>query len=875
MEESHTALRVRVPENCRPNAFLTATVVRAIDPHATWRTHRAFGVARIPLDNTDRKLAVQVAAPKEMRPGNTLIVDLKVKDSAGKPAANAAVSVAAVDEGILALTNFATPDPFAFFTAKRAHGVRWSDLYSHLMPEVARIQGSSPVGGDKDGGGGARHTTPVSARRVKPVALLSPILHTDAEGNVRANLQVPEFAGQLRVMAITYGGKSFGAGESSVFVRSPLLVQSSWPRFAAPEDRFTVPLVVFNNTPSEGTAEISLSIADGGIEKNPYPLAFANSGEHELKLTTAAIKPGRQSVIAFEMIASHGCGVAKVRLSASLNGENYSEEIELPIRPASPTISIGGYAVATPTAPAKIGIVDGMLEGTGELQVRAAPFPVLELPRGLEYLDRYPYGCAEQTISGGFPLVALGDLGPQLAPGMFGRERVEMKLQSGIMRLMGMQTADGGLSMWPGANQSAWPWASVYAAHFLVEAQAAGHKVPEDFRDRLMTYVRNQLNQATDNPEIVEVQAYASYVLALAGKPERAIMSRLTEIVNDTKPAKSGYYQLAPEARFHLAAAWLLAGRRDLAAGLIPQTLPQPRSQRQLSANVGSPVRDRAVLLSTLMQIDPDHPAIPAMAQQLADAGKDHGWRSTQDAAFAVMALGKYLRQMKRSDPYEEARLFIDREKYIADASEGKPLACDPAFDAKSTMELRITGSERAKAYVSWVQSGVPIKPPADEDAGMKIRRRYLDARGATMVGSTVRSGDLVQIELSIESLTALENVVIDDLLPAGFEIENARLDTAADGRQVAQKAAHREGETTFSHGRLDVRDDRLVVVGSLSSGGSAKFVYLARAVTPGEFVVPPVRGECMYDIGTHSISGAGGKIRVVTGNGNAVAATK
>ena len=870
MPASHMAIPIQLPDNCRPSAFVTATVIRAIDPNAKWRTHRAFGIARLPIDNTDRRLTVKISTLPEIRPGNTLAVDLKVIDANGRPAVNAAVTVAAVDEGILSLTNFSTPNPYAFFTAPRAHAVHWSDLYSRLMPEVARPNGASPVGGDGDAPEAPRHQTPVSARRVRSVALVSPILHTDDQGNLHTDFQVPEFAGQLRLMAVTYTGKSFGSTQSNVFVRSPLLVQSSWPRFAAPQDRFTVPLVVFNNTTSPGVAEIRMTIAEYGGDKNSSQLNFVATKDRELVLSTQTIAPGGQATLAFEVIAAVRCGVARASLHATLNSESCSEAIELPIRPASPAISVGGYAIATPGEPARISIIDDMLEGTGELQIRAAPFPSLELPRGIEYLDRYPYGCAEQTTSACFPLVALGDLGPQIAPGVFSRDRIERKLQAGVTRLIGMQTADGGIAMWPGSNQPSWPWASVYAAHFLVEARAAGHPIPEDFNEHLMAYVRSLLNQATDKPDIVEAQAYACYVLALAGKPERAIMSRLTEIINTRKPERAGYTPIAPEARFHMAAAWLAAGRRDLAIGLIPQTIPQPRSQRQLSGNIGSPVRDRAILVSTLLAINPDHPAIPAMVQQIADAGKPNGWRSTQDAAFAVIALGKYVRQMKPTEPYESARLHLDGDTYVAESRDGKPLASDPAFDAHSKFELRITGLKSARAYVSWLQTGVPTKPASDEDSGMKIRRRYLNAKGEPIANRTVRSGDLVQIELTIESLTALENIVIDDLLPAGLEIENARLETTADKRQLNTKLI--QAASLFTHRRLDVRDDRLIVMGTLNGAGAGQFIYLARAVTPGTFIIPPVRGECMYDIGTHSISGGGQILKVVNGADAAVA---
>src|SRR5581483_2120232 len=219
---------------------------------------------------------------------------------------------------------------------------------------------------------------------------------------------------------------------------------------------------------------------------------------------------------------------------------------ELPIRPPSPEITRAGYLVATPGKVTEVSLPGGMLEGTRRARIKVTPSPSLQLPQGLDYLERYPYGCLEQTTSALFPLVYLPDIGQQIAPGMFEKERVSMKVNAGITRLIGMQTASGGLSMWP-AYREVWPWGSVYAAHFLVEAENAGYAIPQEFRRQLLAYVRNTLGQSTDNPETVSEQAYACYVLALAGSPERAVMSRLAEVI---KSANEGN-----EARFHLAAA--------------------------------------------------------------------------------------------------------------------------------------------------------------------------------------------------------------------------------------------------------------------------------------------------------------------------------
>jgi uncharacterized protein YfaS (alpha-2-macroglobulin family) len=636
---------------------------------------------------------------------------------------------------------------------------------------------------------------------------------------------------------VASAARAFGSGQSATLVRSPLLAQSSWPRFAAPGDRFLVPVVVFNNSTQAGRAKLTLRVEDG-------PIRFGLG--KELAVDTGQIPAGGQQTKWLEANATQVCGVSHISLTAALGNESYSETLELPVRPPSPEVTVGGYAVATPDHPALISLPQGMLDGTTRLELKVTPAPMLQLPQGLDYLERYPYGCLEQTTSTLFPLVYLPDIGQQIAPGVFEKERIARKVQAGITRLIGMQTANGGLSMWPGYRE-AWPWGSVYAAHFLIEAQRAGHDMPEDFRRQLLGYVRGLLNQSSDNPEVLSTQAYACYVLAISGSPERAVMSRLTDLANVDR---TGKMDVPGDARFHLAAAWLAAGRRDLAEGLIPQSLPAPRDQRLLGGTLGSPVRDRAILVNMLLEVEPEHPGLAEQVQQLADAGSRGQWRSTQDVAFAVLALGRYLRQSNAETSYDSARLLLDGRE-VRSTREKQPLLWDANQLTSDSLSVEIAGKPDARGHVSWLAHGVPLAPPAAANNGMTVRRTLLDERGKPIESGRVRSGDLLQIELEISAATPLENLVIEDLLPAGLEIENPRLKTTA----AVSADAPKVDQNAFQDVRLDMRDDRLVVMGSLVRAGAGTFVYTARAVTAGRFVLPPVHAECMYDNGTSSTS--------------------
>jgi hypothetical protein len=868
MPASSVELSIAITEALRPNAYVSASVIRPIDPQAKWRTHRAHGTARLVVDPADRRLAVEIQAPAEARPASTLDVRLRVTDPAGLPVAGAPVTLAAVDEGILQLTRFRTPDPLGFFHAARALGVESGDVYGQLMPEVPRPDKASLIGGDRGAADPSRYRSPVTARRVRPVALLAEV-RTDADGVATGHLQIPEFAGRLRLMAVAHAGPQFGSAERPVPVRAPLLVQSSFPRFAGPGDRFTVPVTLFNNERAD--LEVTL-VAEllGDDQGGADAVSFAASSDRRLTLAPTTIRRGGQHVLALPMVAGKQVGVARVRLTATAGSERAAETTELPVRAPSPLVSRGGYAVVAPGPGETLALPDDLLPGVGRTRVTLSPMPSLQLPQGIDYLERYPYGCAEQTVSTSFALIHLGEIGPLVAPGVFEKRRVAEKVQAGILRLLGAQTADGGLSMWPGGRES-WPWASVYAAHFIVEARAAGHAVPEDFHDRLLAYARNLLTRGGDGGELLECQAYAAYVLALAGKPDRPFMNRLGELTtprNADVSVQGDHTAMLAQARLHLSLAWLAAGRGDLAGEMLPATLPGVRGGWQQGGNVGSPVRDRAMHLNTLLTVRPDDPAIPALAGQLAGAK----WQTTQDAAFAAMAIGKYLKAAKGREPYEKAELLLDG-KSVAAAGAG-PLAWESAEGAAAARRIAatVTGPPAARGYLSWIRTGVSQAVPPNEDRGVKVRRRYLDERGRPLATNAVQSGDLVLVELTVEAAAAHRNLVVEDLLPAGLEIENERLDSTAALRHPSRD--RQPGDATdpeLRDARLDVRDDRMILFGHLPDGGRARHVYAARAVVAGTFALPPTRAECMYDPGVSSLWGPGGALEVRAVEGGTV----
>ncbi len=851
MTQSHISIPIDILESYRPNAYVSATVIQPVHSKAPWKIHRAFGVTRLAINNNDQKLKIKIQTKKEILPKNKIRVEAKVLTPQNKPAKNARVTLLIVDEGILQLTNFSPPDPFSFFHRNRALNVFVSDLYGELFPEIPKINPKSSVGGD--GGYEPRHLTPLSIQRMKNVALVSKVLRCDENGNVKVDFRLPEFTGQLRVMAIAHSKKFFGSASKPIFVKSPLMLQSTTPRFAANNDHFEIPIVIFNHTGSEGIANLSIEL------DNKSPVYFPHSSERKINFTTNSIPDNAQTVITIPLKAKNKMGIARLKIKAQLNGQEYQQNLIFPIRPACPSISEGGYATLKPHQDFKIRIPEKWIEGTTQLNIHVTPFPTLNLTKALDYLNEYPHGCAEQTVSTTFPLIGLQKLGEKIFPEPFNTQYIHQRVETALNRLISMQTAEGGLAMWPGYTES-WSWASVYATHFITEAENAGFSIPTDFRDRLLNYVRKLLNESSDQPNILEIQAYACFVLAKAGYPQRSMMSRLEDIFQrpSTLPTSISS-SIHPSTRFYLALAWLYSGRRDLALKLIPQNLPHPRQNRDLSGNIGSPIRDQAILIQSLIELDPQNPALPKLVKELAQAGGEKKWQSTQDHAFALLALGSYLKETDFGEPFTSAELWAGTEK-ISETGNGDSLLWNSSnkFLNGKEFSVKISGAEKTKGYVAWSITGLAKEPPLNEDHGISVRKRYLDQQGHAIALDKICSGDLIQVEIHLECPLGYDNMVIEDLLPAGLEIENPRLATSA---SILKDPT----QTTFMDSHIDIRDDRLVLYGKMLDKGKAQYTYLARAVTPGTFTVPPVKAECMYDISINSISRDNETMKIAT----------
>ncbi|MBI3987961.1 MAG: alpha-2-macroglobulin, partial [Lentisphaerae bacterium] len=823
-------LSIPIRSDFAPNVYCGVSVLKPVVGEKLWSPHRAAGIVPLRVDIPEKKLRLTLSTPDTLRPRETLSVDVEVTDAAGQGVA-AELVAAAVDEGICSLTQFQSPDPYAWFMAPRLPGASLHDLYARLMPEwEAGVADETSAPGGDGLAGLSRRLNPIKVRRFKPTALWSSTVKTDVYGRAQLAFDVPEFTGQLRLMAVGVNATGFGSAEKQVLVRRPLAVQSSLPRFLAPSDSFVMPVHLFNETGQDGEASVSVTCAGS--------LACPDGATSIVRRVWMAA--GAETNLLFDLKALPTPGQAVCRLEAGLGDEPFSDAIELAVRPTAARITRADSGRLPAGRAESLTLPAGWLENTGHAEIHVSSLPGVTLGGGLRYLLDYPYGCLEQTTSKSFPLLYLADLAEQIQPGTLNSNGVAVLVQAGIERILGMQRYDGGFSLWPGCEP--YPWGSIYATHFLVEAGKAGYTVPADSLQKACEYLERLLSQHREPGRSDDDynRAYAAMVLTLAGKPQPGEIARI-----QGDPSR-----INPGIRAQIGAALLAAGlRRDAKDVLDALPVTSLHSYRENGGSLGSNVRDDALLLSACLETDPECPALPALVKRLETARARGRWYNSQENAMALMALGKYCRLMAKDRRPVTGRLVLPdgtARPFHAETHLRIPIPI------AATGDLILENTGAGALYYTWTSDGVPADGQvAEADNGIKVRRDFLDLEGNPIPPGAFIQGRLYVSRLTLEAgPTAMENIVIEDLLPAGLEIENTNLKTT-------QAVPWVQARQTLPTIHTDIRDDRLLVFTGPFSGFKEYF-YTVRAVTRGRFALPAISAECMYDPEIQSRHGAG-----------------
>lgn len=818
-----------------PNVYVTATLIRAIDQTNIPLTV-AHGFAPVSVQNAATKLPVIITAATQSRSKTRQTIRVKT-------APNAQVTVSVVDEGILQLKNFKTPDPHGFFYQKRALEVSSHDLYALLYPELS-LKSVSSTGGD--GYDLERRVNPLSNGRVRLVALWSGILPTGANGEAEFTVDVPQFSGDLRVMAVVYKDNAFGSANSNMKVADPIVISAGVPRFLTPGDRLDLPVNLSNTTkqPAVVTAQLSLT----------GPLSVDSLSSQKL-----TIQPGNESRTVFHISAKQAIGVGAITVLVKGLNETFTEKTEITVRPAASLqkITTSGAVAGGKTETIPV-VGNRFLPGTARTSVTLSRSPVAQYGRELSYLLGYPHGCLEQTISRAFPQLYFADLTRQLSANTYFVRSGDSDLnpatnvRQAIQTVESLQLPNGGFTMWPGVATSGAgrsevdEWASAYAVHFLTEAQEAGYEVRASVLSAGIDFLTNLTNNPATEPILTYDEAggrtvqkavsrttmYGLYVLAIAGKPNRSAMNYYKGIALGQNSRS-----LTSDSRYLLASTFFRIGDTRSFSTLLPKHFIDNTTGRQTGGSYASPLRNLALVLDALVDTDRDNLQIPTLARQLTSALKQTTYLNTQEAAFAFLSLGKLARQAANST----VTATIAAGSQLLGAMTGAPLNLKRVL---TNAPLLVNTIGVGNLYYFTQSEGIPVNGRIlEEDKGLRVRRTYLTRNGQPV--GELRQNDLVVVKITLVSVNKLdvENVVVTDLLPAGLEVENPRL-TNTPGRE-ANDIPWITKPTVPDH--FDLRDDRINFY-TKATGTERTFYYLARAVSRGRFIVGPVSADAMYN---------------------------
>lgn len=803
-----------------PNVYVTATLFRKHKSYDLPLTV-AHGFKPLLVENPSTKLPVKIIAKEKSN--SRMKQNIKIESEP-----NSHVTIAVVDEGILQLTGYKTPAPHDFFYRKRALEVTSYDVYPYLLPEI-ELRRSATGGGDDFM---SKRVNPLTNRRVKLVSFWSGIVKTDSNGEANYEIQIPQFSGDLRIMAVAYKGDAFGSNHDNMKVADPIVISAAIPRFLSPKDTVDIPVTITNTTSKSERCKVEIQTSG--------PLDIISDRKDKI-----SISANRENRVKFRVAAKAQIGEAKINIVVEGMGKNFLHETDITVRPASPLQKMNGWGTVDAGNSKTVNMdVNQFIPSSIDNKLVVSNTPLIHFSDDLEYLLRYPYGCVEQTVSSVFPQLYYQDLVKSILNRADDNADPVNNIQAAIKRLKLMQLYNGGLTFWPGHGSESW-WGSVYAAHFLVEAKKAGYEVDNDFLDKLLDYLKMKLKSKktftyyynrNKKKEIAPKEVpYSLYVLALADEKQSSTMN---------------YYKSRPDllsldGKYLLAAAYALTGDKLKYKQILPPAFEGEKAEKVTGGSFYSYVRDEAIALNALLEVEPDNQQIGIMAKHLSEQLKSRRYLNTQERSFGFLALGKVARQSARNNV--SANIISNNKtvgqfrNHTLNLTTGQLQGTKIKIDAKGEGEL----------YYFWEAEGISADGSyRQEDSFLKVRKQFFDRWGNRSTDLTFEQNDLVVVKITIQALVDdyIKNVVISDILPAGFEIENPRISELPGINWIKDKSypTHQ-----------DIRDDRINLFVNVSAK-ARNYYYVVRAVSPGIFQMGPVGADAMYDGEYHSYHGAG-----------------
>ena len=820
-----TKYTFKITPEMTPNVYLHISLLQ---PHAQTVNDlpiRMYGVVPVFVTNSQTVLQPQIQMPEVLRPETNF--NVTVSEKTGKPMT---YTLAIVDDGLLDLTNFKTPDPWNDFYSREALGIRTWDMYDNVLGASAGSYSSL----FSTGGDATLKPADAKANRFKPVVKFIGPFYLGKGKSQTHTLKLPMYVGSVRAMVVAGQEGAYGNAEKTAFVRTPLMMLSTLPRVLSIQEEITVPVNIFAMENQVKNVTVSLQASGGGVQ-------IVGANQQSLKCS----QPGDQLVF-FTLKTGSKTGKATIHLTANGGGQQTKETIEIEVRNPNPIVTLRNSQWAEAGQSKELSYNLSSSSANNQIKLEVSRIPSVDISRRFDFLYNYQHHCTEQLTSKALPLLFVGQF---KTIDKIEAEKIKTNLQEAIRQIYGRQLPNGGFVYWPG-NAVADEWISSYAGMFLTLAQEKGYAVHSNVLNKWKRFQR----AAAQNWRMPQdasgwqqwqselQQAFRLYTLALAGAPEYGAMNRMKE--------QAG---LSIQAKWRLAATYALTGKMKPAEELVynAETTVSPYSS--MNQIYGSSDRDEAMILETLILMNRERDALQ-QAKVVSKNLSQEEWFSTQSTAFALMAMGRLAEKL--SGTLDFVWTWNDKQQPAVKSAKAvfeKEIATTP----KSGM-IAVKNQGKGALSVDLITRTQLLNDtlPAISD-NLRMDIRYANLNGTPIsVNDIIQGTDFMAITSisNISGTSDYTNLALTHIIPSGWEIYNERMVAP----ETESGAADGSGKSVSKYNYLDIRDDRVLTYFNLRRGETKVFTVRLQATYAGNFILPAVQCEAMYDVNVQARSKAG-----------------
>ena len=820
-----TKYTFKITPEMTPNVYLHISLLQ---PHAQTINDlpiRMYGVVPVFVTNSQTVLQPQIQMPEVLRPETNF--NVTVSEKSGKPMT---YTLAIVDDGLLDLTNFKTPDPWNDFYSREALGIRTWDMYDNVLGASSGSYSSL----FSTGGDATLKPADAKANRFKPVVKFIGPFYLGKGKSQTHTLKLPMYVGSVRAMVVAGQDGAYGNTEKTAFVRTPLMMLSTLPRVLSIQEEITVPVNIFAMENQVKNVTVSLQASGGGVQ-------IVGANQQSLKFT----QPGDQLVF-FTLKTGSKTGKATIHLTANGGGQQTKETIEIDVRNPNPVVTLRNSQWIEAGQSKELSYNLSSSSTNNQIKLEVSRIPSVDISRRFDFLYNYQHHCTEQLTSKALPLLFVAQF---KTIDKTEAEKIKTNVQEAIRQIYGRQLPNGGFVYWPG-NAVADEWISSYAGMFLTLAQEKGYAVHANVLNKWKRFQR----AAAQNWRMPQEasgwqqwqselqQAFRLYTLALAGVPEYGAMNRMKE--------QTG---LSIQAKWRLAAAYALTGKMKPAEELVYNVETTVNPYSSMNQIYGSSDRDEAMILETLILMNRERDALQ-QAKVVSKNLSQEDWFSTQSTAFALMAMGRLAEKL--SGTLDFVWSWNDKQQPAVKSAKAvfeKEIATTPK---SGTVSVKNQGKGALSVdLITRTQLLNDTLPAISDNLRMDIR--YANLNGTPLsVNDIIQGTDFMAITSisNISGTSDYTNLALTHIIPSGWEIYNERM--------VAPKtenvAADGSGQSVSKYSYQDIRDDRVLTYFNLRRGETKVFTVRLQATYAGNFILPAVQCEAMYDVNVQARSKAG-----------------